>query len=736
MHIGLSTALTPRVSTTGTGPSTPVPPNVLSLLGNRDGVAIDFVSGVMKINDSTNPANDFLGDPESKLTNLGNDPYLYDPERGLIIDAARDFSIALGTDLFPFSTTACTVYVRYRLFAQSNGETRFLFRTDVSGADRFATYALDNQAMRFATGDGTAASVIRSTTPVDPNSDQTAVFGCDANGMTYVDDGGVQKDGPETLATSTPAAVGIGGYEDRVLRVLDGTIAQIMIVTEPVPKENRLSLTPWPPASTNPPADPPVFDVLGDRDGFAIDFVERRMRVNDRATPANQFDGDPETKLTIRGTDPYLYDPAKGLSIDGARDFSVALATSAFPHNPQATTVYAKFRLNSADSTEQRYVYLGENSGTGRFTLYSTPGANFRFVTSDGVTSDISVSGAPLAADTEYQVVFGADGFGKTFVDHGGTQEDNAQILASPAQPHVGIGGYEDRVLRVLDGHLAEIAVICEPLPKKTRLTLPPIGKVYRAEGDSHTFNTTLGVSPDEFYPKLVADALGANTAFVNLGGSGDSSAEMVHQLPAMLTGTRPDIATIYAGANDGAILVTADTAATTTTFSVDAVRAQRCEVGGYIFVEGEPTQVIARIGADITVSPAVSTPPQPGDAVTIDTTKNLETWIDAMTAAGCQKILVVGYHFINHATSGDTVTQESASRAAIRARQSAAATSRGVPYCDTYGHMRNIIQSGAVTEGDDLSWHVAVGDTHLNAAGEAAVAGAVIAQMTALGWI
>lgn len=734
MHIGLSTGLTSRLSTSGGG--TPAAPDVLNLLGSRDGVAIDFVNGVMKINDSANPGNAFLGNPETKLSNLGSDSFTYDPQHGVIIDAARDFSIALDTSLFPFSTTACTVYVRYRLNNLTNGNTRFLFMTDSSGPDRFATYALDNQAFRFASGDGTDHTIDLSSTSKVLGTDLTAVFGCDANGRTFFDNGGVQADGPETLATSMQGAIGIGGYNDRVLRVLDGTIAQIMILTEPVAKANRLTLTPWPPAGANPPADPPVYSVLGDRDGFAIDFVQKKMRINDRATPANSFDGDPETKLHVHGADPYLYDPSKGLVIDAARDFSIALDTTAFPHNPQATTVYAKFQLNSADSSEQRYVYLGENTGTGRFTLYSTPGASFRFVTGDGTTTDISVSGAALQSDTEYQMVIGADGNGKTFVDHGGIEEDGLASLQSAPQNYVGIGGYEDRVLRVLDGHLAEIAVICEPLPKVTRLTLPPLGKVYRAEGDSHTFNTSLGVLADEFYPKLVADALGTNTSFVNLGGSGDSSAEMVHQLPAMTVGARPDIATIYAGANDGAILVTSDTTATTTTFSVDAVRAQRCEVGGYIIVEGEEVQVTARNNADITVAPALSTPPQPGDTVTIATTTNLEAWIDAMRAEGCQKILVVGYHFINHASGGDTVAQESASRAVIRAKQAAAAASRGVPYCDTFAHMRDRIIAGDVTEGDDLAWHVAVSDTHLNATGEAAVAAAVISRMTELGWL
>jgi hypothetical protein len=40
------------------------------------------------------------------------------------------------------------------------------------------------------------------------------------------------------------------------------------------------------------------------------------------------------------------------------------------------------------------------------------------------------------------------------------------------------------------------------------------------------------------------------------------------------------------------------------------------------------------------------------------------------------------------------------------------------------------------VAEGDDLAWHVAVGDTHLNPAGEQALANAVRAALVSLGWV
>lgn len=739
MYLGLTIGLSSlNLGAAGSGG----PAGVIDALGARDGVAIDFVSRQMVINDSQTPANAYSGAPETKLTVHGSDPYLYHPEYGLSVDALRDFSIALSTTRFPFNPAACTVYIKYRLNTATSGAQRYLFMTDNAGVDRFAAYAVSGEGFRFVTGDGVAADIATTNFAPLADTEHRALFGADINGKTYVDDGGVQADTADTLATSTPTHVGIGGYPDRVLRVLDGHIAEVLILTEPVAKEDRLTLdlvaAPPPPQPTNPPADPFAFQVLGGRDGFAIDFVEGRMKINDRATPANAFDGDPEEKLTVFGSDPYAYDPALGLSIDAARDFSIALATDLFPYNPTALTVYAKYRLNAASLAEQRYLLMADNAGVDRFALYSVPGEPMRFVTGDGAAADIVVSDFAPVAGTDLRVAFATDGTGKSFVDDGGLQGESADTLAASTPAHLGIGGYNDRVLRVLDGHLAEIVVITETVPRSTRLTLPPFGAIYRAEGDSHTFNTNAiwGVQPAEFYPAILAGQLGANADWLNLGGSGDSTAEMVHQLPSVFAGANPDLATIYGGANDGAIDIVADTAPTETTFSVDAPYASRLEPGGFVIVNGETAEITARAGNLITIAPALTTAPVAGDVVEIDTTRNIEAWIDALTEAGCQRILVLGLHYMNFASGGDTPTSEHPTRAAIRAKQRAAALSRNMPYCDTYASMAAEVAAGDVVAGDDLAWHVDVGNTHLNAAGEAAVARAVIARMTELGWL
>lgn len=732
MFIGLSTSLfSPATASVYTGGAASP---ILNALGARAGFAIDFVRGEMKINDPGNPANNYQGNPESKLTVFGNDPYLYDPVKGIALDAARDFSIALATNLFPYDPNACSVFVTYQLNAATSAEQRYIFMADNAGDDRFALYATSGAAFRFVTGDGAAADIaLSSRTPVAGQTERVFV-GADQFGKTFVDEGGVQNDTPDTLAAAIPTHVGIGGYNNQVLRVLDGHISEIMVVCEDVPVSERLTLdlSGWGPPAGNAP-QPAAFDILGARNGFAIDFIARRMKINDDVTPANAFDGDPESKLVVFGNDPYLYDPVKGLSIDAARDFSIALPTSDIPFDPNACTVHAKYRLNSAGSSEHRYLYMTDNAGSDRFALYAVNGGTMRFVTGDGAAPDISLSSMVLAADTEYRVTFGCDADGKTYVDDAGIQDNSTMTLATSTPAMVGIGGYNDRVLRVLDGHLAEIVVVYEPLIRDARLTVDAFAPVYKAEGDSHTFNTSFGLTPQEFYPSLVANRPGAGYVAVNYGWSGDSSAEMVNQVPAFTSDTRPDIATIYAGANDGPVNILASPAPTTSVVTVDA--SARLAVDGWVTINGHSAQITGKAGDEITISPPMPAAPAANDEVLVDTQRNIEAWIDAMQARGVPKIMVIGYHYMNWASGGDTLTTEHPTRAALRALQAAAAASRSVPFCDTLAHMRAAVAAGDVVAGDDLSWHVAVGNTHLNAAGEQAVANAVHDAFVAQGW-
>ena len=736
MYFGLSTSLSAAMDVGVKSVSTP---EVFNMLGQRDGFAIDFISQRMLINDAGNPINNFNGDPIAKLTKWGVDDFTFDPVKGLEINAARDFSIALDTTLFPYNPSACTIFVKYRLNASVSSEQRYLMMVDNAGTDRLANYAVAGQNFRFVSGDGASADVALSDLTAVPDTEYTAVFGVDLNGKTYVDDAGIHSDNSATLSAATPSHFGIGGYPDRVLRVLDGFISEIVVICEPVEKEERLTLSLSAPHEANLP-DPnlPVFDVLGVRDGFAIDFVARQMKINDANTAENSFLGDPEEKLTNFGSDGFEYDPVKGLKIDALRDFSIGLSTSVFPFNPNAAHIYAKYSVNSSTSPEQRYLFMTDNAGDDRFALYAVSGQPFRFVSGDGTGPDVVLSSMDFIADTEHTVVIGADANGKTYIDEDGVQADTSATLSTSTPAHVGIGGYNDRVLRVLDGYITEIAVITEPIQTEARLTLEPFYTIYKAEGDSHTFNTneaTWGVSPSQFYAQRVADALGPRVISVNYGWSGDSSAEMVHQLPAFSVDGRPDIATIYAGANDGPISIINDTVPTSSQFSVTHSLRTRLEPGGFVEVNGEKGRVAARDGNLITLEGPLLAAPQVGETISPDTQANIEHWIDEVSATGVSKIAVIGYHLMNFSTGGDTPTYEHPNRVAIRDKQKAAAASRGVPYIDTYAHMAGKISFGEVTAGDDLSWHVAVGNTHLNVAGEQAVADAVYDAFVALGW-
>ncbi len=488
----------------------------------------------------------------------------------------------------------------------------------------------------------------------------------------------------------------------------------------------KLGLGSWSAYAGGAPAQD-IFDVLGSRNGFAVDFLQDRMVVNDASTPVNQYDGAASTNLTKRGADSWDIDPVKGVNLSATRDFSLAFPTTSFPYDPSAIHVFAKFTLNNADSGDQRYLFMIDNVGNDRFAVYTTSGAGFRWVTADGSSADTETSALALAADTPYQMLLGADAFGRSWVDDDGIQtNDQLHQIAAATPAFVGIGSYPDQVFRVLDGYLAEIAVICEDIPIEKRLGLTPYPDLYLAEGDSHTLNISSGLTESQFYPAIVSGANGWVSR--NEGGSGESSSEMLAQAGNTFASGVPDVATIYAGSNDTDTIVLATPAPTADSFAVAEISNHA--IGGWISVNGESRQITA-IAADlVTLSSALSTIPVSGDIVSIDTEKNIAAWIQAAKAAGVSNISVIGSHYLNFASGGDTTSSEQPLRAACRLAQQAAATAESVPYIDTYDYMRQVILDGEVTQGDWAAWHLGATDTHLNAAGEAVLAEAVLSGL------
>ena len=475
----------------------------------------------------------------------------------------------------------------------------------------------------------------------------------------------------------------------------------------------------------NPPdsAEYNVFDVLSDRAGFAIDFRSARMVVNDPANLANVYDGDPQAKLTSYGVDVWDVDPEKGINLSASRDFAIAMATNLFPYNPNGIHVYVKFTLNAADSGDQRYVFMVDNAGNDRFALYTTAGSGFRWVTADGASADTEVSSLSLVSETEYRMTFGADSSGRTWIDDGGVQTNDQLMRIVAASPsHVGIGGYPNQVLRVLDGYLAEIAVVCEEVPVESRLTLVPFPDLYGAEGDSHTLNVSFGLPASDFYPALVAGD--KHLAVRNAGGSGESTAHMLSQVQDFLSSGVPDIATIYGGSNDVDTVVSASPAPTATVFEV--LNSGKLAVDGWVVVNGESRKISGLSGDEITLASPLTSAPTAGDTVSVDTENNLREWVQIVVAAGVAQVAIIGSHYLNFASGGDTVDTEQPLRAACRIKQASAAALEGVPYVDTYAYMRQTIIDGAVVQGDWAAWHQGATDTHLNTAGERILANAI----------
>lgn len=470
-----------------------------------------------------------------------------------------------------------------------------------------------------------------------------------------------------------------------------------------------------------------VLKALGKRNGFAIDFRRNRMVVNDVDTPANDFDGDPQSKLTIYGSDSWLVDPQKGLSLDALRDFSIAMATNAFPYNTSAMHVYARYSLNAADSGDQRYLFMLDNAGNDRFAMYTTSGTGFRLVSGDGTSADIEVSALPLEADTEYQTFVGIDANGRSWVDDGGIQTNDALLLATNAgNTHIGLGGYPDRVLRVLDGYLAEVLVICDDIIQERRLTQEPLLPYYAAEGDSHTFNVSFGMAEATFYPQLIADVDGLSVR--NFGASGQSSAHMLVNVDAMFVEDLPSIATIYAGSNDTVTSVVVSPVPTSIRFAVDSVA--KLAVGGWVLVNGESRKIGALVGNVVTLETALGAAPVEGDELAVDTETNLRHWVQFVKAAGVDRVAIIGSHYLNFASSGDTPELEQSLRAGVRLAQQAAALAENVPYVDTYAYMRNLVVSGTVVQGDWAVWHQGATNTHLTEAGEQVLADAIHAAL------
>lgn len=247
------------------------------------------------------------------------------------------------------------------------------------------------------------------------------------------------------------------------------------------------------------------------------------------------------------------------------------------------------------------------------------------------------------------------------------------------------------------------------------------------------------GVRASLYWPELVASALrdaGATVVARNFGVSGDTTCGMLGRIAQMTHYDVPDVGVIFGGVNDAGAGTTVNGAgASTTAVPVQTGKASAL-VGGYVVIGGERRLVASRSTDTINLATPLSGAPANGAAVTVDTQANLEAMVSALTAAGCDKNLIISAHYLNYSSGGDTTGTPYAPYATLRGLQQAAATASGASYCDLYDHMRTLIVTGVDAQGSN-SWHAYANNQHLNTYGQEVVASAVTATIEAQsGWV
>lgn len=258
--------------------------------------------------------------------------------------------------------------------------------------------------------------------------------------------------------------------------------------------------------------------------------------------------------------------------------------------------------------------------------------------------------------------------------------------------------------------------------------------------GDSHTYNATLSVFPDEFYTAVLAGLLNANGCNVtgyNRGSSGNTTGQMLARVSTLPVA---DIAVIYGGTNDTqyASTVQVSPTPTSTVFAVAAGKGANYQPGTYVTVGAESALILSVATDTITLAAALANgAPASGTAVAIDTQTNLTAVGNAIRAAGCTRIVYGLMHYYNYSSGGDTHSTPLTANVTMRGLQSAAAAAvTGAVTCNFWTWMDNLIQTGAATQGS-YSWHVLDGNVHLNAAGELILAQALYATIAAqTGWL
>lgn len=297
--------------------------------------------------------------------------------------------------------------------------------------------------------------------------------------------------------------------------------------------------------------------------------------------------------------------------------------------------------------------------------------------------------------------------------------------------------------------------------PRRVQSSFPKYpAHTITAMGDSHTLNYTLSVLPSDFYPEVAAVALRKSGCAVkarNFGISGNTTAQMVARMTDLNRFDTPDIGIIYAGANDAAGGITNRTETNLRIlikgFKFGATNAVATEAS--LPASGIPgTRYVVEVdgglngGAASYGGFATTLTGAGGGAMTVWECRNqrgsTNGWgrvaIQTTAPTHCSRIVIVGMHYLNYSTGGDS-SSTPVSYPGIRTYQQNAVTAENgngatVIYVDTYALMRALIVSGQETQGS-FSWHYADSNTHLNALGNAYIGKFVADAITAQsGWV
>jgi lysophospholipase L1-like esterase len=456
-----------------------------------------------------------------------------------------------------------------------------------------------------------------------------------------------------------------------------------------------------------------------------------------------------------------------GLSFDGTNDYlSVASSTAAFKylHDGTGGSLFAAVAWASPLTVSKIYAVAssGAASNSNGFALYTAEGfgavsasqqinttiANGAATVINGTSGGVGTvrgDGVGQVLGFTYKTQAGSDFRAYTDGDNfnlGRAEANSPSALASATD--LSVGRYGTFYAKGLIYGFATVAKEISVAERRQLIThlrsLYGDAGHFIALGDSHTYNTAYGIYAQSFYPARVEAArraAGRKLVSLSYGVSGNTTGNIFARLSSVLEDGAPDFAVVYAGQNDTTTTtVQAAPAPTATTFTVGAGAGAGFPAGTEITVNGVAATVLSVAADAITLTaPRAGGAPAAGNVVAVDTAANLAKIVSAIRGAGCSRVVICGAHYMNFASGGDTTSVQVAPYAALRVVQAAAAVSNGALFVDLYAYMRALIVAGTYLQGSDTVWHVAIGNTHLNATGEQILADAINAALTAQGW-